>query len=112
MLTKATNIDFIEVRTESEALYLEDNLIKTHNPPYNRLLKGDNSYIYLKITNEDFPQLYLTRMRKADGAKYIGPKHNTKELRQMMHYLRQIYQYRTMKSKEFSKGKLSSDVYF
>lgn len=66
MLTKAHRVDFIEVTTESEALYLEDNLIKTNNPEYNRLLKGDNSYVYLKITKEDFPQLFLTRMRKND----------------------------------------------
>lgn len=112
MLTKAHHIDFIEVRNESEALYLEDNLIKTNNPEYNRLLKGDNSYIYLKITKEEFPQLFLTRMRRNDGATYIGPKNNTGDLRKLMHYLRQIYKYRSMKSTEFKQGKLSSDFYF
>jgi predicted GIY-YIG superfamily endonuclease len=64
MLMKAVRVDFIEVTTESEALYLEDNLIKTNNPEYNRLLKWDNSYVYLKITKEDFPQIFITRMRK------------------------------------------------
>ena len=112
MVAKAYRVDFIEVRNESEALYLEDNLIKTNNPEYNRLLKGDNSYIYLKITKEEFPQLFLTRMRKNDGATYIGPKNNTWDLRKLMHYLRQIYKYRTMKSGEFKQGKLSSDIYF
>lgn len=112
MIAKAHRVDFIEVRTESEALYLEDNLIKTNNPEYNRLLKWDNSYIYLKITHEEFPQLYLTRMRKNDGATYIGPKNNTWDLRKLMHYLRQIYKYRTMKSWEFRQGKISSDIYF
>lgn len=112
MISKAARVDFIEVTTESEALYLEDNLIKQHNPEYNRLLKWDNSYIYLKITKEDFPQLYLTRMRKNDGARYIWPKNNTGDLKKLMHYLRQIYKYRTMKSTEFRQGKLSSDFYF
>ena len=112
MLTKAHRVDFIEVRTESEALYLEDNLIKTNNPEYNRLLKWDNSYVYLKITKEDFPQLFLTRMRKNDGCNYIWPKNNTWDLKKLMHYLRQIYKYRVMKSWEFKQGKLSSDVYF
>ena len=112
MVAKAIRVDFIEVRNESEALYLEDNLIKTNNPEYNRLLKWDNSYIYLKITKEEFPQLFLTRMRKNDGATYIGPKNNTWDLRKLMHYLRQIYKYRTMKSGEFKQGKLSSDIYF
>lgn len=112
MLTKATRVDFIEVRTESEALYLEDNLIKTNNPEYNRLLKWDNSYVYLKITKEDFPQLFLTRMRKNDGCTYIWPKNNTWDLKKLMHYLRQIYKYRVMKSWEFKQWKFSSDVYF
>lgn len=112
MLTKAHRVDFIEVTTESEALYLEDNLIKTNNPEYNRLLKWDNSYVYLKITKEDFPQLFLTRMRKNDGCTYIWPKNNTWDLKKLMHYLRQIYKYRSMKSWEFKQGKLSSDVYF
>ena len=112
MLTKAHRVDFIEVTTESEALYLEDNLIKTNNPEYNRLLKWDNSYVYLKITKEDFPQIFVTRMRKNDGCTYIGPKNNTWDLKKLMHYLRQIYKYRVMKSWEFRQGKLSSDVYF
>lgn len=112
MLTKAHRVDFIEVTTESEALYLEDNLIKTNNPEYNRLLKWDNSYVYLKITKEDFPQLFLTRMRKNDWCTYIWPKNNTWDLKKLMHYLRQIYKYRVMKSWEFKQGKLSSDVYF
>lgn len=51
-------------------------------------------------------------MRKNDGAHYIGPKNNTGDLRQLMHYLRAIYKYRTMKSAEFKSGKLSSDFYF
>ena len=112
MLTKAVRVDFIEVRNESEALYLEDNLIKTNNPEYNRLLKWDNSYVYLKITKEDFPQIFITRMRKNDWCTYIWPKNNTWDLKKLMHYLRQIYKYRVMKSWEFRQGKLSSDFYF
>lgn len=112
MVAKAYRVDFIEVRTESEALYLEDNLIKTNNPEYNRLLKWDNSYVYLKITKEEFPQLFLTRMRKNDWCTYIWPKNNTWDLKKLMHYLRIIYKYRVMKSWEFKLWKLSSDVYF
>lgn len=50
MLQKAEKLDFMLVNTESEALYLEDNLIKKHKPIYNSLLKADNSYVYIKIT--------------------------------------------------------------
>ena len=112
MVSKANRVDFIEVTTESEALFLEDNLIKQHNPGYNRLLKGDNSYVYLKITKEDFPQIFITRMRKNDGCTYIWPKNNTGDLKKLMHYLRQIYKYRIMKTAEFRQWKLSSDFYF
>ena len=49
MMQKAEKVDFIVVQNESEALYLEDNLIKQHLPEYNNLLKADNSYTYLKI---------------------------------------------------------------
>ncbi|MEI6773356.1 MAG: GIY-YIG nuclease family protein, partial [bacterium] len=47
MLEKADKIDFLIVKNESEALYLEDNMIKQHQPEYNNLLKADNSYVYI-----------------------------------------------------------------
>lgn len=71
MLSKATKLDFVIVQTESEALYLEDNLIKKHKPVYNSLLKADNSYVYIKITKEAFPIVFTTRSRVNDGAVYI-----------------------------------------
>ncbi len=112
MINKAKHIDFIEVTNESEALYLEDNLIKKHKPEYNRLLKADNSYAYIKITNEEFPQVYISRDRKNDKATYIGPKHNTKVLRKLLQYLRQVYKFRTEPKGKFNKGEVSSDFYF
>jgi excinuclease ABC subunit C len=66
MLTKANTVDFVIVQNESEALYLEDNLIKTHKPEYNNMLKGSNSYAYIKITKEKFPQIYITRKKIND----------------------------------------------
>ncbi len=112
MLTKADRVDYIEVTTESEALFLEDNLIKKHNPEYNRLLKWDNSYVYLRITRDDFPQISITRQRKNDGCTYIWPKNNTGDLKKLMHYLRQIYKFRTMKTTLFRQGKLDADFFF
>jgi excinuclease ABC subunit C len=61
MLSHATNIEHIVVQSDNEAYLLESNLIKQHQPPYNSLLKWDNSYIFVKITNEDFGQITLTR---------------------------------------------------
>ena len=74
MLFHATNIDFFTVKNESEALYLEDNLIKQYVPEYNNMLKWSNSYAYIKITNEDFPEIFLTRKKSKDDSIYIWPK--------------------------------------
>jgi excinuclease ABC subunit C len=112
MLAKANTVDFVIVQNESEALYLEDNLIKTHKPEYNNMLKGSNSYAYIKITKEKFPQIYITRKKINDWAIYIGPKHNTMHLKKFFQYLRQVLQYRGCKSTEFKKWKLCSDYYF
>ncbi|MBR2614590.1 MAG: excinuclease ABC subunit UvrC [Clostridia bacterium] len=65
---------YIITKTEVDALSLENNLIKKHQPKYNILLKDDKTYPYLKINlKEDFPTLILTRKIKKDGAKYFGP---------------------------------------
>lgn len=71
MLAQAAGLDFHVVQNESEALYLEDNMIKKYQPYFNNLLKADNSYIYIKITNEKFPQIITTRKKIQDGATYI-----------------------------------------
>ena len=71
MLSQAAGLDFHVVQNESEALYLEDNLIKKNQPYFNNLLKADNSYVYIKITDEDFPQIILTRKKSKDNATYI-----------------------------------------
>lgn len=112
MLQKATKVDFLMVKNESEALYLEDNLIKQHQPEYNNLLKADNSYIYIKITKEDFPQIVLTRKKINDGSVYIGPKNNTIQLKKLLQYMRQILKFRGCKTNQFKQGKLCSDYYF
>ncbi len=112
MLSKATKVDFLTTKNESEALYLEDNMIKQHQPEYNNLLKADNSYIYIKITKETFPQIFLSRKRINDGAIYIGPKNNTIQLKKFLQYLRQILKFRGCKTTQFRQGKLCSDYYF
>ncbi len=112
MLTKADKVDFLIVKNESEALYLEDNLIKQHQPFYNNLLKADNSYTYIKITKEDFPQISLTKRRINDGSKYIGPKKDSIQLKKFLQYLRQILKFRGCKTTQFRQGKLCSDYYF
>jgi excinuclease ABC subunit C len=112
MLQKAASVDFLVVKNESESLYLENNLIKKHKPFYNTMLKGGNGYTYIKFTPHEFPQVLLTRMKKDDKATYIGPKHNTRELRKLLQYLRQLLQYRTCPLTQFRQHKLCSDYYF
>lgn len=112
MVASATTLDFHITKNESEALYLEDNLIKKNQPYFNNLLKADNSYVYIKITKEDFPQIILTRKKVQDGAIYIGPKHNTQHLKKFLQYLRQVLKYRWCKTTQFKQGKICSDYYF
>ncbi len=112
MLAQAETVDFLSVENESESLYLESNLIKKHLPPFNNMLKGANAYAYIKLTSHPIPQLFITRKKANDGATYIGPKHNTRELKKFLQYLRQIVQYRTCPLTQFKQGKLCSDFYF
>ena len=106
MLNLAETVDFFQVKTESEALYLEDNLIKKYQPPFNNMLKGSNSYAYIKITNDDFPQIIITRNKIKDWSKYIWPKYNTRELKNFLQYLRCILKWRWCKKSEFKKWKI------
>jgi len=112
MMHKADSVEFVVVDNEWEALILESNLIKQHLPAYNRLLKWDNSYVYIKITSEPWPQIIFTRTRKDDGAIYIGPKHMRNELKKLLQYLRQLLWYRWCKTTQFKAGKLCSDYLF
>src|SRR3989338_25623 len=75
MLESSVEIDWIETNSELEALILEDNLVKEHQPKYNILLRDDKNYQYIRITvQEDFPRIDTVRRIENDGAKYFGPK--------------------------------------
>lgn len=112
MIHKADDVEFLVCQSEQEALILESNLIKQHFPVYNRLLKWDNSYVYIKITNHKRPQILLTRHRIDDGAIYIWPKNNSMELRKLLQRMRQFLQYRWCKDKQFNQGELCNDYIF
>ena len=73
MVSLVRDFDYIVCKTEIEALTLENVLIKKHSPKYNIKLKDAKSYPYIKVTNEEFPKLFVTRERKGDRAKYFGP---------------------------------------
>ena len=112
MVAKASKVDFFVVANESESLYLENNLIKKHKPFFNCMLKWWNGYTYIKLSDWDFPQVLTTRNKRNDKATYIWPKHNTKELKKLMQYLRTILKYRTCPNSQFNEWKICSDYYF
>ncbi len=112
MVAKASKVEFFVVANESESLYLENNLIKKHKPFFNCMLKWWNGYTYIKLTDWDFPQVLTTRNKRNDKATYIWPKHNTKELKKLMQYLRTILKYRTCPNSQFKEWKICSDFYF
>ena len=73
LVSKIVEIKHIVVSTESDALLLENALIKELQPRYNINLKDDKSYPYIKIANEPFPRIFFTRKQENDGAEYFGP---------------------------------------
>lgn len=73
MVSLVADFDYILCHTEIEALTLENVLIKKHSPKYNIKLKDAKSYPYIKVTNEEYPKLFVTRERKSDRARYYGP---------------------------------------
>lgn len=91
-------VDAIITDNDVEALLLEYNLIKKHNPLYNVKLKDDKRYPYIKITiQEDYPRAYLTRTVDVDGAQYFGPFPHVTQARRTLSALHEIFPLRTCK---------------
>ena len=73
LVSKIADIKYIVVKTEEDALLLENNLIKKYRPRYNVLLKDDKSYPSICVSNEYFPRVFKTRIIIRDGSNYYGP---------------------------------------
>src|SRR6185312_10873559 len=73
LIAEAQDIDFILVDNNKEALALENNLIKQYKPRFNILLRDDKTYPYIRLTNEKYPRVYVTRRIIKDGSTYYGP---------------------------------------
>jgi excinuclease ABC subunit C len=98
MVEHVSDIATIIVRNEAEALLLECNLIKQHQPPYNIRLKDDKKYPYLKVTlGEPFPRVIFTRRIIEDGGRYFGPYTNAAGLREAIDLIRRVFPLRTCK---------------
>ncbi len=109
MLSRAAELRHIVVDNESDALLLENSLIKKHQPRYNILLKDDKTYPWICIKNEHFPRVFLTRKLIADGSSYHGPYTSVPAVRTLLELIRQLFQIRTcplpLNSKGITEGK-------
>ena len=89
------DIKYIVVKSEEDALHLENSLIKEYKPRYNVLLKDDKTYPWITIKNEHFPRIFLTRKIIKDGSKYYGPYANVHIAKTVLELIRDLYPIRT-----------------
>lgn len=97
LVRKIHSLETIIVNTEFDALLLENNLIKKHQPRYNIQLKDDKTYPWICIKNERFPRIFLTRNRIKDGSAYFGPYANVKMANTLLDLIKEIYPLRSCK---------------
>ncbi len=98
MVSLIDHFEYIVVDNEAEALILECNLIKKNRPKFNVLLKDDKTYPYIKVDlTEEFPNIYITRKIKNDGAKYFGPYANPGSAKEMVDFIKQKFKIRQCK---------------
>jgi len=95
LIRKIKSINHLVVDTESDALLLENNLIKRHLPRYNVLLKDDKTFPWICISNEPFPRVFTTRKVVRDGSQYFGPYTSGKIWKNLIDLIRSIYKIRT-----------------
>lgn len=109
LVKKIVAIKHIVVPTETDALLLENNLIKKYQPRYNVLLKDDKSFPWLCIKNERFPRVFYTRRLIRDGSEYYGPYTNMKTVIVLLNLIKELYQIRTcnydLSSEKINAGK-------
>jgi excinuclease ABC subunit C len=96
LMSHVRDLDWMVTGTAAEALLLESNLIKEHDPRFNIVLRDDKSYPYIKVTlNEDFPRVYVTRRVANDGARYFGPYTQVKLLRRNLALIKDLFPVRS-----------------
>jgi len=95
MVRNIVDIKTIKVETEMDALLLENNLIKKHQPKYNVNLRDDKTYPWICIKNERFPRIFYTRKVIQDGSEYYGPYTSVKMIETLIELFSQLYKLRT-----------------
>ena len=110
LVKKIVTIKHIVVNTESDALLLENTLIKKHQPRYNILLKDDKSYPWICIKKERFPRVFITRRVIKDGSEYFGPYTNKKQLNTLTSLFKELYPLRSC-TYDLSESNIDNDKY-
>jgi len=95
LVARIWDLETLVTRTEVEALLTEANLIKQHKPRFNIDLRDDKTFPYIRITKEDYPQVYVTRTIVKDGSVYYGPYTNVKGLRAALAVIKRIFTIRS-----------------
>ena len=109
MVAKIFRLETTVVNSEYDALLLENNLIKEHQPFYNVMLKDDKTYPWICIKNEDFPRIFLTRNKIKDGSEYFGPYAKVRPAKVLLDTIKHLYKIRTcnlnLSPKKIDEGK-------
>ena len=104
MVSKIADAEYTVVKSEADALLLENNLIKQFKPRYNILLKDSKTYPWICVSAEEFPRVFLTRRVVRDGSRYFGPYSSVVHARNLVEFFHNIYPLRTC------KHRITSDV--
>lgn len=111
LVSKIRHIEFTVVDSETEALLLENNLIKEFQPRYNINLKDDKTYPLIRITKERFPKVFPTRQPVADGSDYFGPYASVRAMHFVLDFVKQLYPIRNcnlaLTKKNIDSGKFA-----
>ena len=110
LVQKIVSIKHIVVTTETDALLLENNLIKKYQPRYNIMLKDDKTYPWICIKKERFPKIFMTRRVIKDGSEYYGPYTNVRTVKVLLDLIRELYPLRTCKY-DLSREKIAEKKY-
>ncbi|TXE17790.1 excinuclease ABC subunit UvrC [Psychroserpens burtonensis] len=110
LVKKIASVKHIVVETETDALLLENNLIKKYKPRYNVLLKDDKTYPWICIKNERFPRVFPTRRIFKDGSEYYGPYTSMKTVWTLLDLIKGLYSLRTC-NYNLSKDKIEAGKY-
>lgn len=110
LVKKIATVKHIVVATETDALLLENNLIKKYQPRYNVMLKDDKTYPWICIKNERFPRVFSTRRMIKDGSEYFGPYTSMRTVHTLLDLIKGLYPLRTC-NYDLSEEKIQAGKY-